>query len=186
MKIQRMRINSNAELILENQGANKTMAAFDGHLKIDGIDGESQHAKHKGEIQLESFSWGVSNGGTFASGGGGGAGKAVFQDLHCTAKVSKASPKLFVGCATGEHIKKAVLVLRKAGGDQECFYTVTLSDILISSYQDGGSGGGDHIPTDQFSLNFAKIEYEYKEQKADGTTGGAVKAGYDLKKSAKV
>ena len=157
--------------------------ANDYFLKIDGIDGESQDAKHKGEIQLESFSWGATQTGTFAYGGGGGAGKVSMQDFHFVMKHNKASPKLMLACARGEHIKKAVLTARKAGKEQQDFMKVSMEDVLVSSYQTGGSATGDEIPMDQVSLNFAKIEHEYKEQKADGTLGGAVKTGYDLKTS---
>ncbi len=162
------------------------MAAVDYFLKIKGVDGESTDAKHKGEIDVESFSWGATNSGSQAWGGGGGAGKVAMQDFHFVMKHSKASPKLMLACATGEHIPEAILVCRKAGGDQQEFLTIKMSDLLVSSYQTGGSGHSDIVPTDQISLNYAKIEFEYKEQKADGTLGGAVKAGYDLKANKKV
>ena len=158
------------------------MAAVDYFLKIDGIDGESSKNKHENEIELESWSWGESQSGTAAHGGGGGAGKVAMQDFHFVMKVSKASPKLMLACATGEHIKKAVLTARKAGKEQQEYLKVTLSDLLVSSYQTGGSGHGDVVPTDQVSLNFSKIEVDYKEQKADGSLGGATPAGFDLKK----
>jgi type VI secretion system secreted protein Hcp len=157
------------------------MAAVDYFLKIEGIEGESQDSTHKGEIELQSWSWGESQSGTYSYGGGGGAGKVNMQDFHFVARVGKSSPKLLLACATGEHIKKAVLTCRKAGKEQQEFLKITFSDILVSSYQLGGSGGSDILPVDQISLNFAKIECEYKEQKPDGTLGGAVKTGYDLK-----
>jgi len=162
------------------------MAAVDYFLKIEGIDGESQDHKHKGEIDVESWSWGETQQGAHAAGGGGGAGKVSMQDFHFVMQVNKASPKLMLACANGEHIKKAVLTCRKAGKEQQEFLKITLSDLLISSYQTGGSGHADIVPTDQISLNYAKIEIEYKEQKADGTLGGAVRAGYDLKANKQV
>src|SRR5438045_2751099 len=155
------------------------MAHVDYFLKIDGVPGESADSKHKDEIDLESWSWGVSQGGTMSFGGGGGAGKASFQDFHFVMKANKATPKLMLACASGEHIKKAVLTCRKAGKDQQEFLKITLSDLLVSSYQTGGSGHGDIVPTDQISINFAKIEFEYKPQKADGSLDAPVKAGYD-------
>ena len=121
-----------------------------------------------------------------AFGGGGGAGKVQVEDFHFLMKVNKASPKLFLACCTGDHIPKAVLTARKAGKSPQEFLKVTMSDLLVSSYQTGGSGHGDVVPTDQISINFTKIEWEYKEQKADGTLGGAVKAGYDNKHHKKV
>jgi type VI secretion system secreted protein Hcp len=162
------------------------MAAVDYFLKIDGIDGESTDSKHKGEIQLASWSWGETQSGSHSHGSGGGAGKVAMQDFHFTAHISKASPKLKLACAVGEHIQKAVLTCRKAGKDQQEFLKFTLSGLLVSSYQTGGSGHSELIPVDQFSLNFTKIEMEYKEQKADGTLGAATKTGYDLKQNVKV
>ena len=157
------------------------MAAVDYFLKLEGIEGESADHKHRGSIDLQSWSWGESQSGTHAAGGGGGAGKVSMQDFHFVMSNNKASPKLMLACATGEHITKAVLTCRKAGKEQQEYLKITMSDLLVSSYQTGGSGHGDIVPTDQISLNFAKIEYEYKEQKPDGTLGGATKAGYDVK-----
>jgi type VI secretion system secreted protein Hcp len=162
------------------------MAVVDYFLKIDGIDGESADSKHKGEIDVESWSWSEHQSGTHSAGGGGGAGKVAMQDFHFVMKVNKASPKLMLACADGEHLKKAVLTCRKAGKEQQEFLKVTLSDLLVSSYQTGGSARGEVVPLDQISLNYSKIEFEYKEQKADGTLGGAVKAGYDVKANKKV
>ena len=92
--------------------------ASDFLLEIDGIKGESKDKKHKETIEVESFSWGATQPGSFASGQGGGAGKVTFQDIHFTSTVNKASPLLAKACATGQHIKKAVLFVRKAGGTQ--------------------------------------------------------------------
>jgi len=104
------------------------------------------------------------------------------QDFQFVMKCNTASPKLLKACATGQHIKTALLTCRKAGKDQQEFLKITLTDVLVSSFQTGGSGNGGLVPTDSIALNYAKIEYEYKAQKADGTLDGAIKAGFDLKK----
>ena len=95
------------------------MAAVDYFLKITGIDGESKDSKHKGEIEISSWSFGHTQQGTETAGGGGGAGKVSPGDFHFTMNVSKASPKLFLAVATGEHFKTAVIVARKAGKEQQ-------------------------------------------------------------------
>ena len=159
--------------------------AIDMFIKIDGIEGESLDDSHANEIQLESMSWGASNTGSFAEGTGGGAGKVSFTDLSCAKKLDKASPILYLSCSTGKHIPKAVLTLRKAGGKQEDYFRVTMSDVLVSSVQDSGHAQGD-VPLESFTLNFAKIEFAYKPQKADGTLDAAITSGYDLKKSINV
>ena len=159
--------------------------ATDFLLEIDGIKGESKDSKHKETIEVNSFSWGVSNAGSHASGAGGGAGKVSFQDMHFTSTVGKASPNLALSCAQGKHIKKAVLFVRKSGGDQKDYYVITLEDLLVSSYQSGDAAGGSSIPTDQFSLNFAKIKYEYKPQKDDGSLEAPVTMTWDIKQATK-
>ncbi len=155
------------------------MAAVDYFLKIDGIQGESKADGHKDEIDIASFSWGETQSGTFAAGGGGGAGKVSMQDFHFTMPVNKASPALFLACAQGDHIKNAILTCRKAGKEQQEFMKVTMSDVSVSSFQIGGAGGV--VPTDQISLNFAKIEVEYQEQDATGKLVGSITKWFDLK-----
>lgn len=161
------------------------MAAFDYFLKIDGVEGESVDAGHKGEIDVEAWSWGESQPGRPGAGGGAGAGRVAMNDFSFTMTLSKASPKLFLACAEGDHIKAAWLSARRAGGKQtDYFLKWSFSDLLISSYQTGASAGS--VPHDQVSFNFSKIEVEYKEQRADGSFGAGFKAGWDLKANKKI
>jgi type VI secretion system secreted protein Hcp len=156
------------------------MAAVDYFIKFDGIKGESTDAKHKDEIDIESWSWGATNARPARAGGGAGAGKVSMQDFHFVMRTSKASPKLFLACATGQHLKSAVLTARKAGKDQQEFLIYKFTDLLVSSYQTGGSEGGD-VPTDNVSFNFSKIEVQFRPQSPTGQLGTAVKAGWDVK-----
>jgi type VI secretion system secreted protein Hcp len=152
--------------------------AVDYFLKIDGIPGESSDRRHKGEIVLDSFSLGETNSGGSVT-GGGGSGKVSFQDFHFTAKFSKASPKLMLSCATGVHIPSAILTGRKAGGFE--FLFIKLRDVLVSSFQTGESGNT--VPEDAVSLAFAKIEVDYKEQKATGSLGSITSFSWDLREN---
>jgi type VI secretion system secreted protein Hcp len=165
-------------------GAPTSMANVDYFLKIDGIDGESTDAKHKNEIEVESFSWGEQNQATSSPGGGGGAGKVVATDFHYTSRLSKASPKLFLACATGEHIKKAVLIGRKAGKGQFEFLSMSFADVVVASYETT-SEPSDPVPADQVGLNFARLQVSYKTQKADGSVDETIVAGFDFKANKK-
>ena len=162
------------------------MANVDYFLKIDGVDGESTDDKHKGEIEIASWSMGATNAGSFSSGGGGGTGKVSMGNFNIVKKTDKASAKLFTACCTGEHLKQATLVCRKAGGEQQEFLTIILTSVLVSSYQTSGSSGSDVIPMEQVSMDFGKIEYKYKEQKPDGSLGGEVVGGWDVTTNKKV
>ena len=167
------------------------MANVDYFLKIDGIQGESQDSKHKDEIDVMSFGWGEKQTGTSYQGGGSGAGKVQMQDFVFTMSVNKASPKLLLNCANGSAIKSALLTCRKAGKDQQEFYKITMTDLLVSSYvtaggyQTGAIAGSQElpVPVDHISLNYSTIKFDYSAQKADGTLDGAITAGWDLKKN---
>jgi type VI secretion system secreted protein Hcp len=154
--------------------------AVDYFLKIDGIPGESTDSKHKDEIDVLAWSWGESNPVLHSVEGGRFGGKVQMQDFNFTANVSKASPQLMLACASGKQLKSAVLTGRRSGKGQQEFLTFSLSDVLVSSYQTGGSEGGDVVPVDSVSLNFSKIQIEYKQQKATGAAGGSIKVGWDV------
>jgi type VI secretion system secreted protein Hcp len=152
--------------------------ASDIFAKIGDIKGESLDDKHKDEIEVLSFSWGVSNTGSMASGSGGGEGKATFHDLSFVHNVDKASPVLMQACATGTHLKDATITHRKAGQGQQEFMIVKMNDVIITSVTHGGSGDGH---SENVSLAFAKVNVEYKPQKADGSLDAGIHFKYDLK-----
>jgi type VI secretion system secreted protein Hcp len=158
------------------------MSQTDYFLKIEGIEGESTDDKHKNEIDVSSWSWGETNTGSSAYGGGGGAGKVSMNDFSFSMHVNKASPKLLLACASGLHIASALLTCRKAGKEQQEYIKIKFTDLLISSFQTGGSAG-DVVPVDAISFNFSKIEYEYYPQTEKGTLGTKIPVSWDLKKN---
>jgi type VI secretion system secreted protein Hcp len=169
------------------------MAAVDYFLKIDGIKGESQDKTHKDEIDVLSFSWGMAQHGTAAKGGGMGAGKVAVKDIVVTKEVDAASPKLFDACVTGKHIASAQIVCRKAGGNAIEYWTIKLTDILISSINQqppenapstiGGASTttGGLLNEEVITINYSAYEASYKGQQKDGTAAGAVTSKYNVK-----
>ena len=156
------------------------MAAADFFIKFDGIKGESADAKHKDEIDVESWSWGETRSGGHGTGSGAGTGKVSMQDFQFVMKLNRASPSLMQACATGQHIKMATLTARKAGKGQQEYLTFKFHDVLVSAYQTAGTEA-EVRPVDQVSLNFAKIEFEYKRQQPDGSLAPGGQFKFDLK-----
>ena len=154
--------------------------ASDIFAKIGDIKGESQDNKHQDEIEVLSFSWGVTNAGAgVSSGGGGGAGKATFQDLSIVHRIDKASPLLLKACATGTHLKDAIITHRKAGKGQQEYLIVKLNDVIITGVTHGGADGQPY--SESVSLAFAKVDLEYKPLKPDGSLDAGIQFKYDLK-----
>jgi len=154
--------------------------AADVFLKLTGIQGDSTDSKHKDEIEVLSWSWGVQQSGTMAHGGGGGEGKAAFNDFNFTHHVDKASPVLLKACATGEHIKEATITVRKAGKGQQEFLILKLTDVLITSVNPSGSGDS-AATAESVAMQSSKVDLEYKPQKADGSLDAGLHFKYDIK-----
>ena len=157
--------------------------AVDMFLKLDGIKGESKDAKHKDEIHIESFSWGMSQTGAHGA-GGGEAGKVSVHDISVTKFVEKSSPGLMLHCASGKHIKEGLITVRKAGDKPVEYLKIKLTDILISGVQLAGHGSD--LLTENVTLNFSKFQVDYCEQKPDGTADSPVTMGWDVKANQKV
>jgi type VI secretion system secreted protein Hcp len=148
--------------------------------RIGTIKGESRDARHTDEIEVLSWSWGVSQSGSPTHGGGGGAGKASFHDFNFTHRVDKASPLLMRACATGEHIQDATITVRKAGTGQQDYLVITMSDVLVTSVSTSISVEGD-VAAEGVALAFAKVDLVYRPQKPDGSLDVGIHFKYDLK-----
>ena len=149
------------------------VSASDMFLKIGDIKGESQDLKHKDSIDVLSWSWGTSTGtgrvkrGTIAP--------QCIQDLQLTKFVDKSTPQLIMAGVLGQVAKEATLTVRKSGGDQQDYLIIKMSDVLVTSYQTGGSAGSDSAQlVDHVVLNFSSIRGEYRPQSPDGKLGDAV------------
>jgi type VI secretion system secreted protein Hcp len=138
-------------------------------LKIDGVEGESDDTEHKGEIDVLAWSWGETT--QPAASEHALTDKVSMDAFWFVARLSKASPKLMQACASGEHFPKAVLTTRKAGRHQEDYLTITLTDIIISSYSTDAANRDEGIPTDHIGIGFGKILIQYRGMKTDGTLG---------------
>jgi len=161
--------------------------AFDAFLKIDGIPGESSDDKHKDWIEVLSYSWGAHQPTSASASSSGGASheRANFQDFSIVKTLDKATPKLALACAGGQHVASVVLELCRAGTDKVKYMEYKLTNCIISSISNGGGGGGEI--SEALSFNYGKIEWTYTQQKRDdGSGGGQVAAGWNLQLNKKV
>ncbi len=164
--------------------------AFDAFLKIDGVPGESTDSAHKDWIEILSYSHGLNqkSSGSMSSGGGASAERCDHAPFTVVKTMDKASPLLALKCCSGEHIKTVLVSLNRAGGDKVQYMEYKMTDVMITSYQPGGSTSDQQtLPLEELAFCYGKIEWTYTQQKlADGTGGGKVAAGWDLKTNKKV
>ena len=145
--------------------------------KLGDIKGESLDDKHKDEIEVVSYSWGVTNLAGAATSGGAGAGKATFKEFSIVHAIDTASPSLMAACAAGVHLKDATITQRKAGKGRQDFLIFKMNDVVITSVTEV-SGAPD---AETVSFAFAKIDVEYKPQKDDGSLDAGIHFKFDLK-----
>lgn len=151
--------------------------ASDFFLKFGDIKGESQDDRHRDQIVVLSWSWGVSAPPP-SPGGGGGGGRALFQDLILTHVYDKASPLLMKACATQQHVPEAILTARARQPGRQDFLIVKMNDVLVASLSPGAPR--DELITELVQLRFGKVTVSYSAQKPDGTLDSPVQFGYDI------
>jgi len=177
------------------------MSVVDGFMMPDGIKGESTDSKHTGAVELDSFYWGCTNASTASSSAttGGGAGKVKAGDFHWRSVPSVASPLLFQYCAAGTVIGKVMIYVRKQGGTQMDYLTITLENVYVTSHRinlgfdvenaptgaefeiEAGSQATDNWVTWEYgSMSYGKLTFQYNSQSAtDGSQGPATIKGYN-------
>jgi type VI secretion system secreted protein Hcp len=154
--------------------------AQDIFLKIQGIDGESQDASHKNEIEVLGWNWEMTQTSNMHAGSGGGAGKATVKDLTFLHWTDRASPNLIKHCLVGKHIPEALLTVRKAGGKPLEYLKIIMTDVIISRVRATGERAGERV-RETVSLAFSKVSHEYVVQNQQGGNGGTVTGSFDIK-----
>ena len=152
--------------------------AISNFLKLDGIDGESTDRSHRNEIELLSWSWGMTNETPASGGGGSGVGRATPQALLFVHRYDKASPLLARLAANGRHVRSAVLSARRSGAGQRDFLVVTLQELNVTAVQMSDNGDG---PLEQVALRFAEIGFSYVPQTPRGTAGAPVTMNWNVR-----
>lgn len=151
--------------------------AMDHFIKFDGVEGESVRKDHKGEIEVLSWSWGLSSPAPRPS--GGGVGKAIAEEFTFTHLYDKASPALAALAAAGRHVKQAWLSSQKAGSSQQDFLKVSMKDVTITSVRQAGDDAGIN---ESVTASVGHITFEYRQTDAKGSLGAAVSFDWDIVK----
>lgn len=154
-------------------------------MKVDGVTGESADSQHKNWTDIRSFSWGATQPGAMASGSGGNAGRASFNDLVVVAYMDKGTAAIVKNCVTGKHITSVEVSACKTGGSQIEFMRITLQEVLVTSAQVTGVDPSD--PADRLLMNYgfqaAKVKKQYWQQNDTGGKGAEVTVGWNIKEN---
>ena len=152
-------------------------------IRIGDIKGESHDSRHKDEIEVLSWGWGMANSAAASSGGGAATGPASFQDITFTHLIDRASPSLMLACASAQHFRDARLTVRQPGTTTpEEYLLLSLADVVVTSVQNSGTEAAGSL-LEEVSLNFSRIDYEYRRQGPDGKLEEGVHFKWDLQQN---
>jgi type VI secretion system secreted protein Hcp len=154
--------------------------ATDMFFKIGDLDGDSTDKVHPKEIQVLSFSWGMSQQGSTHLSTGGGSNKVNVSDLTFTKRIDTASTNLIQACCSGLHFPTALLTIRKAGGKAPVEYLkIKLMDLIVSNFTNSCSGDGDSI-YESVTLNFGKFSLQYTPQDNVGNPLAVMSSSWNI------
>jgi len=139
--------------------------------KHGAISGEAQDDKHKNEIEVLGWSWGMQ--GKVSLGGGVATGKATIRELKVTKHVDRASTALMAALRTNEPIKEAILTIRKAGKKPLEYLTIKIEEGRVVALDVETDNGSPPALVERVSISFNKISVQYTPQGPDGNPQGS-------------
>ncbi|WP_024667567.1 Hcp family type VI secretion system effector [Pseudomonas syringae] len=158
--------------------------AFDAFIWIDGIAGESRDSAHEGWIEATAFNLAATQdvSRTASSSGGATVGRVYLSDFSIVKLVDSSTPKIFQACCAGQHLKKIILSLYRAGGEKQKYMEVTFEEVIISGVESGNlfDGTPSSFPEEVVRFDYAKVKMIYSQQSREsGLLVGQVSAGWD-------
>jgi type VI secretion system secreted protein Hcp len=152
------------------------------HLKLTGIKGESTSVRHKDEIVVESWNWGLTAG-LPIGGSGASVGKPSFAPLSFAHRVDIASPLLLKTCATGQRIAEALLSIARPLATAGDYLTLRMTDAMVTSVNLADASADTMPPLESVTLTFTAFEYSYRPQLANGSLGQPVTFRFDIRQN---
>ena len=150
-------------------------------------------ARMSRRIDVSSFAFALGRGGdgTGTSGGVPGAtptAKGRLQTLRIDKVYDASSPRLLAAATTGRRIKTAVLTFRRTSDSNVEFLTYTLSDVQVTSYDQGGKDGDARdlgSLEEEVGLTAARVHVTEQTVTPSGGKGPVVTADWTVPKGAK-
>lgn len=141
------------------------------YLVIAGIEGDSRARGQEGSIEIDNWSFGVTQAEQRGAGSGQAVGRPTFSDATFACRGGRASPLLLQLCATGRQVAQAVLTHQPGTAERAATSEVRFTDVRVTGYT---ASGGDDDTRDEFTLGYAHITYSVQSQRADGALTEAV------------
>lgn len=148
------------------------------YIHLEGVQGESESKGHEDWIAVRNWAWGVRSTARTGSGGGGGAGKTVFDDFSWEQALENSVVDLFRLVSTGKSTPKATLDVVRDGARPESFFQMLFEDVTPNMLSMDGAGAGSAVAV---AFTYSKVTLRYRPQDAKGGFGRWREGTFDLK-----
>lgn len=144
------------------------------------IKGDSRDDKHKGTVEVYSWSHTMRQpkSATASSAGGHTAERVEHGEMIFTKDIDAASPKLYLACSAGTVITDVEIFFYRALGGSNAtgtgqtrheYLKIALKNAIVASVSPMVDSEG--IPKETFSLKYSAVEWLYNELTNDGKLG---------------
>ena len=154
------------------------------YLKLDSITGEGSAKGFEDQIEVLSWTWGLTQSGSAHHGSGTGTAGVTVGDVSIVKYADRATPTLIKYCCAGTFFDTAKLTVLKAGTTATPYLTLELMKGLVTAVNSGGVGPEERL-VETVSFNFKAFKLGYTPQK-DGKPGAVIPAGWDIPKNSPV
>jgi type VI secretion system secreted protein Hcp len=137
--------------------------------RAGAVKGESGAAGHVDAIVVDAWNWGVSS--SSAIGSSRASARRAYKNLVIRKQLDRASTSLMSALASNDEVKELKLAMRKAGGEQHDFLTITLNNARITAIDIDCDATGKAV--EQVSFSFNKVQVDYEMQASSGQRAAA-------------
>ena len=145
------------------------------------IPGESLDSDHKDWVEVTSWSQGIlqPSSTTSSTSGGHTSERCTHAPMTFMKNLDKSSAYMYEACSAGYTYDVEIQFFRATGTVRTNYFTVKLTNAIIASIQTTIAEGG--FPSDIFTVKYAKVTWEHKGSKTDGSANvGKDVGGWDL------
>ncbi|MHC4460356.1 MAG: Hcp family type VI secretion system effector [Planctomycetota bacterium] len=155
-------------------------------VNVPDIEGESTDASHSGWIELLAVHHSAQQpAATSRSSVGGRIGRrAQFSDITLVKEIDKATPKLALYCAKGDHIPDLVIeftMVEPVTSNTVVYKRVELEDVIVSAFTPVMSyrSNDEFTHLEEVSFRYGKIQWTYIPYDSMGNPGTPIITGWD-------
>jgi len=151
------------------------------------ITGESADKDHQNWVEVSSWSHAITQprSATASTAGGLTSERCEHEDMVFTKDMDVVSPLLYQHASGGTTFDEVTIDFMRSDGEGKRikYMEIKLKNVILSSVTPSVVGEG--LPSEEFTLKYAAVQWKYTQQKIGGNQGGNAQGAWSLTKNDK-